>query len=58
MWWPFAALAAAGGRAGWVVVSGLGRSLVFKRMEPGCRLPFRPLQMMVLQARGWRLLAA
>jgi hypothetical protein len=38
---------------GWVVVSGLGRSAVLKRMEPGLR--FRPvglriLQMMALQA--------
>jgi hypothetical protein len=37
----------------WIVVSGLGRSLLLKRMEPG--LPLRPpgsrmLQMMVLQA--------
>ena len=42
---PAAALA-------WVVVSGLGRSLVFKRMganrEP--RLPFRPVPMITLQA--------
>ena len=33
---------------GWVVVSGLGRSLVLKQMEP--RLSFRPLQMIALQA--------
>jgi hypothetical protein len=32
----------------WAVVSGLGRSLIFKRMEPALR--FRPLQMIVLQA--------
>jgi hypothetical protein len=38
---PVAALA-------WVVVSGLGRNLVLKRMEP--RIPFRPLAMIVLQA--------
>jgi hypothetical protein len=39
---------------GWVVVSGLGRAVVLKRMDPAltARLPFRPLQMMVLQA-GW-----
>ena len=34
---------------GWVVISGLGRSLVLKRMEPGLR--FRPLQMIVLAGR-------
>jgi hypothetical protein len=38
--------------AGWVVVSGLGRSLVLNRLDPVRRLPFRPLPMMVLQA-GW-----
>jgi hypothetical protein len=38
---PAAALA-------WVVLSGLGRGLVLKRLEP--RLPFRPLSMIVLQA--------
>ncbi|HKD86612.1 MAG TPA: hypothetical protein VKB58_17825 [Terriglobales bacterium] len=32
----------------WIVVSGLGRNLVLKRMEP--RLPMRPLPMMALQA--------
>jgi hypothetical protein len=44
---PFAALA-------WVVVSGLGRSLVLKRIDPAmaARLRFRPLPMMLLQA-GW-----
>lgn len=31
----------------WVVISGLGRSLLLKKMEP--RLSFRPLQMMALQ---------
>jgi hypothetical protein len=36
------------GALAWVVVSGLGRSLLLKRMEP--RLSFRPLQMMALQA--------
>ncbi len=38
---PVAALA-------WVVVSGLGRNLVLKRIEP--RLPFRPMELMLLQA--------
>jgi hypothetical protein len=38
---PMAALA-------WVVVSGLGRGLLLKRMEP--RLPFRPAGVVVLQA--------
>jgi len=44
---PVAALA-------WVVVSGLGRSLILKRLDPGVarRLPFRPFAMIVLQA-GW-----
>jgi hypothetical protein len=44
---PAAALA-------WVVVSGMGRSLVLKRIDPdlAARLSFRPVQMMVLQA-GW-----
>jgi hypothetical protein len=44
---PVAALA-------WVVVSGLGRSVVLQRIERGVarRVPFRPLEMMVLQA-GW-----
>ena len=46
---PLAALA-------WVVVSGLGRSLVFKRLNP--RLPFRPVQMIVLQAAFLLALAA
>ncbi|MGO9776894.1 MAG: hypothetical protein ACLQGT_11865 [Terracidiphilus sp.] len=32
----------------WVVVSGLGRSLILKRMEPSLR--FRPVAMIVLQA--------
>jgi hypothetical protein len=39
----------------WVVVSGLGRGLVLRRMEP--RLRFRPLNMMVLQA-AWLTLFA
>jgi hypothetical protein len=36
----------------WVIVSGLGRSVVLRRLgsAPAKRLPFRPLQMMVLQA--------
>jgi hypothetical protein len=38
---PAAALA-------WVIVSGLGRNLLFKQMEPALR--FRPLAMIVLQA--------
>jgi hypothetical protein len=44
---PVAALA-------WVILSGLGRSLVLKQIDPAlsARLGFRPLQMMVLQA-GW-----
>lgn len=32
----------------WVAVSGVGRSFVYKRLDP--KLPFRPLSMMVLQA--------
>src|SRR5271165_862413 len=32
----------------WSIISGLGRSLLLKRMEPS--LPVRPFQMMVLQA--------
>ena len=40
----------------WVAVSGLGRSLVLKRMEP--RLRFRPVGMIVLQAAWLALLAA
>jgi hypothetical protein len=50
---PVAALA-------WVVVSGLGRSLVLKRiganLEP--RLPFRPMRIVVLQAAWLALFAA
>jgi hypothetical protein len=36
----------------WVIVSGLGRSLVLRRLDPDSAsgLPFRPLQMMGLQA--------
>src|SRR5579862_4419583 len=32
----------------WVIVSGLGRNLVMKRLEP--RVPFRPMAMIALQA--------
>src|SRR5208337_2268442 len=45
---PLAALA-------WVVVSGLGRSLVMMRLQP--RLPFRPLSMIALQAAWLAALA-
>jgi hypothetical protein len=45
---PLAALA-------WVVVSGLGRSLVLKRLDPSLR--FRPLEMILLQA-AWLALFA
>lgn len=45
---PVAALA-------WVVISGLGRSLVLKRLDP--RLPFRPLALMALQA-AWLMVLA
>jgi hypothetical protein len=36
----------------WVIVSGLGRSMVLRRLDraDGVRTPFRPLQMMALQA--------
>ena len=39
----------------WVVISGLGRSLLLRRMEAG--LPFRPMAMIVLQA-AWLALFA
>ncbi len=39
----------------WVVVSGVGRNLVLRRMEP--RLPFRPLAMILLQAAWLAVLA-
>ena len=39
--------------AAWIVLSGLGRSLVLKRLEPQVR--FRPLAMMALQA-GWLII--
>ncbi len=47
---PVAALA-------WAVVSGLGRNLMLKRLDPvlGAEVRFRPLAMMALQA-GWLLL--
>ena len=45
---PLAALA-------WIVLSGIGRNLVMKRMEP--RLPFRPFAMIVLQAVSLLVLA-
>ncbi len=45
---PAAALA-------WVVISGLGRNLVMRRMEP--RIPFRPLAMIGLQAAWLAVLA-
>src|ERR1035437_1002932 len=40
---------------GWVLFSGVGRSLVLKRLEP--RLRFRPLEMIALQA-AWLVLLA
>jgi len=40
----------------WVVLSGLGRSLVLKRLEP--RLAFRPVETMVLQAVWLAVLGA
>jgi hypothetical protein len=46
---PMAALA-------WVVISGLGRNLVLKRLHPG--LPFRPVETIALQAAWLALLAA
>lgn len=39
----------------WVVLSGIGRNWVLKRMEP--RLPFRPLAMIALQAAWLAVLA-
>jgi hypothetical protein len=50
---PAAALA-------WVVVSGLGRSLVLKRIDPAlaASLSFRPMQVIVLQAAWLALLGA
>jgi len=41
---------------GWAVVSGLGRNLVLKRINPS--LPFRPLETIALQAVWLALLAA
>lgn len=40
----------------WIVISAVGRGLLLKRMNPG--LPFRPLQMLVLQAAWLALLSA
>jgi hypothetical protein len=42
---PIAALA-------WIVISGVGRGLVLRRIDPAVRLRFRPGAMMMLQA-GW-----
>jgi hypothetical protein len=42
---PIAALA-------WIVISGVGRGLVLRRIDPAARLRFRPAAMMMLQA-GW-----
>ncbi len=39
----------------WIIVSGLGRNLVLKRMEPG--IPFRPVAMIALQAAWLAVLA-
>ncbi|MGA8727131.1 MAG: hypothetical protein WB608_00145 [Terracidiphilus sp.] len=39
----------------WVIVSGVGRSIVFKRLEPGVR--FRPLAMIFIQAVWLALMA-
>jgi hypothetical protein len=39
----------------WIIISGIGRNLVLKRMEP--RLPFRPLAMIALQAAWAAILA-
>jgi hypothetical protein len=41
---------------GWAVISGMGRNLVLRRLEPG--LPFRPVAMTVLQAAWLALLGA
>jgi hypothetical protein len=40
---------------GWIVISGIGRNLVLKRIEP--RLRFRPVEMILLQAAWLALLA-
>ncbi len=44
------------GALGWVAVSGLGRSLLLKQMQP--RLAFRPVQMIALQAAWLAALGA
>jgi hypothetical protein len=36
----------------WIVISGVGRGLVLRRIDPAVRLRFRPCAMMMLQA-GW-----
>jgi hypothetical protein len=41
----------------WVIVSGLGRSLLLSRLPSGSRLPFRPVTAMVLQAVWLGILA-
>jgi hypothetical protein len=41
--------------AAWIIVSGLGRNLVLKRLEP--RIPFRPAAMIGLQAAWLAILA-
>lgn len=48
--WPVPAAA-----AGWVVISGIGRNLILRRIEP--KLPFRPAAMIALQAVWLALLA-
>jgi len=40
----------------WIVISGLGRNIVLKRMEPGLR--FRPVEMILLQAAWLAMLGA
>jgi hypothetical protein len=40
----------------WIIVSGLGRNLVLKRMDP--RLQFRPIEMILLQGAWLAFLAA
>ena len=58
--WPCCAGSCRQPRSAWVVVSGLGRNLVLKRIDP--RLPFRPSPMIALagsmaRASGRNLLA-
>jgi hypothetical protein len=40
------------GALAWIVISGVGRGLVLRRIDPAVRLRFRPWAMMMLQA-GW-----